>query len=141
MYLSLSNITRSSYTTKTVDHRDLDHWWTAYIWDLNEHDQREFRSMQDNVIRQRKVVLELMAVEIQQALAQYRDAFALLNRSLDISNGVSGRHFQVDRLVHDISCEARHDLDAYRLRGINCCVNSGQAAIIKCHRRGKWEAD
>ena len=72
------------------------------MWDINEHDQHEFRSMQDKFIRQKTAVIQLIAIEMQQALPQYGDAFAFMNRSLDISNGVSGRHYNCDNLVHDM---------------------------------------
>ena len=96
------------------------------IWDINEHDQHEFRGMPDKFIRQKTAVIQLIAIEMQQALPQYGDAFAFMNRSLDISNGVSGRHGHCETLVLDMwTVFAQLDLDEYRLPGMKCCDQMG----------------
>ena len=115
------------------------------IWDINEHDQDEFRSMQDKFIRQKTAVIQLIAIEMQQALPQYGDAFAFMNRSLDISNGVSGRHGHCETLVLDMwTVFVQPDVDAYRFLGMNCCEHTGRIATgnaAKSHRHDKLEAD
>ena len=115
------------------------------IWDINEHDQHEFRSMPDKFIRQKTAVIQLIAIEMQQALPQYGDAFAFMNFSLDISNGVSGRHDHCETLVIDMwTVFVQPEVDAYRFIGMNCCAHTGRIAIgnaAKSHRHDKLEAD